>query len=129
MTYKDESLNGVLIRVRHERSEGALDWTEVERLMGVVIETEGKAVGLSQGEESYRWQFSDRPALVEGVRFSTDSNADMMWSADWFDRLDGGIQDGGLFFFGYKKLSPSDGRVLFLDDKHWFDGDAWEPYR
>jgi hypothetical protein len=53
----------------------------------------------------------------------------MMNPSTWAARLDGGIQGGQLFFFGYKKLVPSDGRIVFLSDRHWFDGKAYDAYR
>lgn len=68
-------------------------------------------------------------SLDEGARFSTSrgTNAKLMWS--WADRFDGGIANGRVYFLGFKKHEPANGRLVFLDAQHWFDGRCWEPYR
>lgn len=129
-----EDISHLLVRVVSAEGAGLpgagdAGWTRVERLLDMLLEREGTARGYTGQEKAYRWDFEAKGSLTEGVRFSTDSSQDMFNPESWAVRLDAGIQGGQLFFFGYKKVTPTDGRILFLDANHWFDGQAWAPYR
>ncbi|WP_394829016.1 hypothetical protein [Pendulispora albinea] len=101
----------------------AIGWLaeRVMRLRGVHLAPEGS-------EEPHRWTFL-HGRLDEGARFSTAPGQSVvsMWS--WADRVDGGIERGALFFFAWKKREPTDGTIVILDPRHWFDGKCWEPLR
>jgi hypothetical protein len=44
------------------------------------------------------------------------------------ERIDGAVAGGQPLFLGFKARASRDGRLVFLDGHHWFDGKCWEPY-
>ena len=107
---------------------------EAERVRAVswmaarVLRLHGVHRGRDDQDQPHEWVFSYR-RLDEGARFSTNPAQDQfaMWS--WADRVDGGIGPGQLYFLGFKHHEPAGGRKILLDQKHWFDGQCWAPFR
>lgn len=56
--------------------------------------------------------------LREGVRASSDEDADPMCLPSWSDRVECGIGDGSLWFLCYKRIPQ---RTGFANAKQWFD--------
>jgi hypothetical protein len=75
----------------------------------------------------YEWAFQ-YVSLDEGARFSTNPGVDEMRMKSWTERVDGGIEGGHVYFFGFKCHAPSSGRLVLLDPQHWFDGKCWAPF-
>jgi hypothetical protein len=69
-------------------------------------------------EVRHRWNFKFPPKIADGIRFSTDPNANLISMYSWISRADGGIHHGNLFFICFKKHSQKAG---FGDMKAWFD--------
>lgn len=84
--------------------------------------------GLSIIEEFYVWIFSDQFWLIDGVWFFINFVEFMMNFQSWVVWFDGGIENLWLFFFGYKKMIFSDGWIIFLDVRYWFDGEVYDFY-
>ncbi len=77
------------------------------------------------GTVAYTWTFLHSP-LEEGVWFSTDATEDSALMLFWASRVDGGISNGRLFFWCWKKPEMTSGKKFWeLDGKHWFDGEAY----
>jgi hypothetical protein len=76
----------------------------------------------------YQWTLQYEAPLREGSRFTTAPQTDPALVQSHAERLDGGIQRGLPFFLGYKARGSGDGRRVFLDGRHWFDGKCWKPY-
>jgi hypothetical protein len=76
----------------------------------------------------YQWTLQYEAPLREGARFSTAPLAEPRLLRSYSERLDGGLQHGRPFFLGHKARPSGDGRLVFLDARHWFDGQCWEPY-
>jgi len=121
-----QTISHMLIRIG---GPAPTSWAQVDGHLQTLLKHQGTSRLYGTEEAPYVWAFKERPALAEGVRFSTNPTDPMMNPSTWAARLDGGIQGGQLFFFGYKKMVPSDGRILFLSDRHWFDGTAYDAYR
>lgn len=66
------------------------------------------------------------PTTSEWYLFSTRPEANPITLVAWTDRVDGGIRNGRLFFVCYKRIEPTDGKPVFLNGAHWFDGKCWE---
>jgi hypothetical protein len=64
--------------------------------------------------------------VIEGALFSTHAEANPITLRSWTARVDGGIHNGQLFFICYKRQEPADGKLIFLNGQHWFDGKCWE---
>jgi hypothetical protein len=77
---------------------------------------------------NYQWTLQYQAPLREGSRFTTIPLAEPRLLRSYAERLDGGIERGLPFFLGYKARPSGDGRLVFLDARHWFDGECWEPY-
>lgn len=71
-------------------------------------------------------EFRFPPDTAEGALFSTHPEANPITLRAWTDRVDGGIRQGRLFFVCYKRIEPTDGKPIFLNGQHWFDGKCWE---
>ena len=100
----------------------------VEQLADKVLLRAGSGSTATGEEESYRWDFHYFPPLDDGTRFSSAPDAFPMNLPGWWSRLDGGIESGQLVFFGPKKRTSGDGRMVFLNGRAWFDGSCWDPY-
>jgi hypothetical protein len=68
-------------------------------------------------------------SIEEGARFSTDAAQEPVIMPSWTSRIDGGVHAERLFFLLFKTRQSGDGRVILLNSHHWFDGEAWAPYR
>lgn len=101
---------------------------EIEKAAGLILNLHGVYIEKGGKDAKYSWVFRFPDAIREGTRFSTHPEASprMMWS--WANRADGGIRNGQLYFLCFKKHEPTDGRLIFLDSDHWFDGQCWLPY-
>ncbi|MFO0761139.1 MAG: hypothetical protein U0359_31970 [Byssovorax sp.] len=102
--------------------------TRIDRTAGQVLAMRGTFLGENFEEQAYEWMFRYPPTIVDGARFSTDIGKDVSWMWSWANRVDGGILNNRLFFMLFKKHEPTDGRIIFLDPRHWFDGKCWAPY-
>jgi hypothetical protein len=93
-----------------------------------VLRLRGSHQGRDGDEVAHQWVFLHGP-LAEGARFSTapGESSMIMWS--WADRVDGGIQNGNVYFIGMKHYPATGGTDIMRDDTHWFDGECWEPLR
>ena len=129
----EESVHCIWIRVRRpdldlhalpsDQRAAAIAW-----LAAKVLRLRGTHLGKSADHEPHDWVFGYR-TLDEGARFSTapDKTIFAMWS--WADRVDGGVRGGQPYFLGHKNIEPTDGRLIFLNPHHWFDGQCWDAYR
>lgn len=80
------------------------------------------------GEEvPHRWVFMYTD-LDEGARFSTDFAKHILTMWSWADRVDGGVTNGQVWLLCQKRYEAMNGRLVFLDDMHWFDGLCWKGY-
>jgi hypothetical protein len=76
----------------------------------------------------YQWTLQYEAPLHDGSRFSTAPLAEPRLLRSYAERLDAGLLRGVPFFIGHKARPSGDGRLVFLDARHWFDGKCWEPY-
>jgi hypothetical protein len=101
---------------------------QIEQAAMRILAVRGTFIGQDMEPQAYHWVFQFPPSITEGTRFSTDASKDvsMMWS--WANRVDGGIHDGRVYFMAFKRREATDGRRVFIDMRHWFDGKCWAPY-
>ena len=84
---------------------------------------------LNQPAPQTAWSFAFPPSIENGSRFSTDASQEPQMMPSWASRVDGGIHAGHLYFVCFKRRQSGDGRLIFLNNRHWFDGQAWAPYQ
>jgi hypothetical protein len=94
-----------------------------------LLATRGTFIGKNMLEQPYFWRFLFAGPIAEGSVFTTNPDADVNWLWSWADRADGGVRRGRLYFVLYKHREATDGKIVFLNMAHWFDGKCWEPYR
>lgn len=94
-----------------------------------VLAVSGSFIGRNMQEQPYHWSFLFPTDVVEGCVYTTNPDADVNWLWSWADRVDGGIQHGRPYFVLYKHREATDGKVVFLNMRHWFDGACWRPYQ
>lgn len=75
------------------------------------------------------WSFAFPQSIEDGFRFSTDASQEPQAMPSWASRVDGGIHAGHLYFVCFKRRQSGDGRLILLNSRHWFDGQAWAPYQ
>lgn len=124
-----ESVNRMLIRVRASRIDQEADHLQaVPSAGGDLLRVHGQYIGDDFREHDYNWVF--RPVSSSGgdTRFSTAPDVDIteMWS--WANRIDACVRGGALSFLIFKVREPTDGKLIYLDGRHWFDGRCWQPY-
>ncbi|MBI4703942.1 MAG: hypothetical protein HY744_22770 [Deltaproteobacteria bacterium] len=125
-----ESAAFVLVRIAGPLPGAGDDATAaaIARLADRVLARSGAYDDVFGQRVPYEWRFQYQAPLGEGARLSTAPDADPMVLSSWAARVDGGIHRGELFLLGYKARASGDGRLVFLDGRHWFDGKCWEPY-
>jgi hypothetical protein len=96
-----------------------------DQLAHAVVKMEGEWEDPAGNPVGYRWAFDYPKHLSEGSRFSTDSSAYAPWMRSWTSRFDGMIRGGKLQWLGFKFRQASDGRVIVLDGRSWFNGGCW----
>lgn len=101
----------------------------IHQIAEVVLATTGVFVGRTMEEEPYHWRFLFPEEIVEGCAFTTNPDANVNWLWSWAERADGGIKSGRVYFVLHKHREATDGRIVFLNTRHWFDGKCWDPYR
>jgi hypothetical protein len=102
----------------------------VGRVASAALQTSGTRIAREDRlPHPYELVFLHDAPIVEGSVFSTARQLSLrkMWS--WPERVDGGVQDGRVYFVAFRKLERSGQWDVALDPKHWFDGKCWEPYR
>ena len=75
------------------------------------------------------WLFKFPESIEDGSRFSTDASQEPQAMPSWASRCEWRIRAGHLYIFCFKRRQSGDGRLILLNDHHWFDGQAWVPYQ
>jgi hypothetical protein len=127
-----ETVDFVLLRVEHADIE-LLKLSQddipvaITSIAGMLL-NKPSPVGPATGQ-AHAWAFPFTKPIQEGSRFSTGPSQDPHLMPSWTSRVDGGIRGGHLYFMCFKKRESGDGRLIMLNSHHWFDGQAWAPYK
>lgn len=118
-------LAGKILKGNAEASAGS-----IAGLARRILNFSGQYMDASGQSHAYQLTFKYKPPLEEGSWFTTNHDALPVPGVlrSYVERVDGGLANGRLFFLGYKTQLSGDGRLIFLSDRHWFDGKCWEPY-
>ncbi|MEE2829147.1 MAG: hypothetical protein VX498_08160 [Myxococcota bacterium] len=124
-----ESIEWLFLRVQPKDGGAPASWEEARRWLDAVLRTKGVEYDSFGQERPYELGFRFEGPVTDGAGFSTPKTAPNELTESWTDRVDGTLERGGLSLLVHKRRSQSSGRLIFLDSKHWFDGQAWESYR
>lgn len=107
--------------------DGADRANAVGALAELVVPMQGTYAKGRGARTPYAWVFRHGP-LDEGAHFSTNPGAEVLMLTSWVERFDGGLAADGAYFVGFK-TRDGEGRVVYLDAQHWFDGACWRASR
>lgn len=101
----------------------------IHQLVDLLLASTGTHIGRDMQEERYHWRFLFPEEIVDGCTFTTNPDANVTWLWSWAERADGSIRNGRVHFILHKQREATDGRIVVLNMRHWFDGKCWDPYR